>query len=123
MPRAKKQNDNSTAASIGKKHNQKLFLDGFRATAGNVGAACNAAQITRRTYQLWMKEAWFSQQIDDIEKQMIDNLESSVYRCALENGELALKVLERLRPERWKPKKDEVGGDVGPIVVRVEYTN
>lgn len=122
MPRAKKQNDNSVA-SIGKKHNQKLFLDGFRATAGNVGAACTAAQITRRTYQLWMKEAGFSEQIEDVRQQMIDNLESSVYRCALENGELALKVLERLNPERWKPKKDEVGGDVGPIVVRVEYTD
>lgn len=108
----------NTAASVRK----KTFLFHFKATNGNISAACDEAGVTRRTYNRWLLEPNFNDEIEETRGRMIDNLRSAVYRYGLENGELALKILERLDPDTWRVKRDDAGdGYTGPVTVTVRY--
>lgn len=102
---------------------KKTFLFHFKATNGNISAACDEAGITRRTYNRWILEDKFKEEIEETRGRMIDNLESSVYRYGLENGELALKILERLNPERWRVKREDSDSYGGPVTVTVKYVD
>lgn len=58
-----------------KEDRQALFLDILKATHGNVSAACDMATITRKTYNVWLKEDWFAEQVEEIREYVLDVVE------------------------------------------------
>ena len=60
------------------------FLKALSASGGNVTAACKACKISRQTFYNWKSEhADFKQEVESIQEEKIDNVESALYRFAL----------------------------------------
>ena len=54
------------------------FLEVFASKLGNVSAACDATNISRRTYYNWMQDKEFSDKVDDVREGLIDFAENQL---------------------------------------------
>jgi hypothetical protein len=69
---------------------KKKFIQVLKACAGNITAACDACNICRDTIYSWQKEnPSFKKEMDDIREVIIDNVESALYKNALEGNVVA----------------------------------
>jgi len=69
------------------KKNKEDFIDILRANGGNIQAACKHCHIGRRTIYEWRdKEEWIAEAIEDIREISVDNVETSLYKSAMEGN-------------------------------------
>lgn len=69
-----------------KKERQQLFLEAFRARAGNIAESCEAAGISRATYYLWRSRGKkFAAECDAILESLVDLAESRL-RQLIDDG-------------------------------------
>lgn len=93
-----------------KKQKAKI-LDTFERMGGNISATCNAHQISRKTFHEWCnKEEWFKDKAEEIKEGMIDNVESVLYRQAMEGNTTSLIFLLKTQAkERGYTERQEIG--------------
>ena len=102
---------------------KKTFLKILKGNGGNINDACNATNVSRRTIYVWMeKEKWFKDSIDDIREIGVDNVESALYKNAIEGNTTAqifyLKTQGKKRGYVEKSELDLTSGDE-PIKINV----
>ena len=102
---------------------KKTFLKILKGNGGNINDACNATNVSRRTIYVWMeKEQWFKDSIDDIREIGVDNVESALYKNAIEGNTTAqifyLKTQGKKRGYVEKSELDLTSGDE-PIKINV----
>tara|TARA_R110000824_G_scaffold295738_3_gene484034 strand:- start:57 stop:404 length:348 start_codon:yes stop_codon:yes gene_type:complete len=102
---------------------KKTFLKILKGNGGNINDACNTTNVARRTIYVWMeKEKWFKDSIDDIREIGIDNVESALYKNAIEGNTTAqifyLKTQGKKRGYVEKSELDLTSGDE-PIKINV----
>ncbi len=54
------------------------FLEVFASKLGNVSKACEATNVSRRTFYNWLKEEEFSSKVDDVREGLIDFAEAQL---------------------------------------------
>tara|TARA_R100000742_G_C4273906_1_gene93658 strand:+ start:384 stop:731 length:348 start_codon:yes stop_codon:yes gene_type:complete len=102
---------------------KKTFLKILKGNGGNINDACNATNIARRTIYVWIeKEKWFKESIEDIRETSVDNVESALYKNAIEGNTSAqifyLKCKGKSRGYVEKSELDLTSGDE-PIKINV----
>lgn len=77
MPQA----ENTTNKELPKTtRNKARFLKAYKAKLGNIGLTCKAINISRECFKVWRRDdEVFRQALLDVEEEMIDNGESTVY--------------------------------------------
>ena len=99
------------------------FLKILKGNGGNINDACNATSIARRTVYVWMnKEEWFKNSIEDIREISVDNVESALYKSAIEGNTTAqIFFLKTQGKSRGYIERQEITGYEGmPNSVKVE---
>ena len=102
---------------------KKTFLKILKGNGGNINDACNSTNISRRTIYVWIKkEEWFKESVDDIREIGIDNVESALYKNAIEGNTTAqifyLKTQGKKRGYVERSELDLTSGDE-PIKINV----
>tara|TARA_R110002020_G_scaffold240290_3_gene453051 strand:+ start:8527 stop:8874 length:348 start_codon:yes stop_codon:yes gene_type:complete len=102
---------------------KKTFLKILKGNGGNINDACNVTNIARRTIYVWIeKEKWFKESIEDIRETSIDNVESALYKNAIEGNTSAqifyLKCKGKKRGYVERSELDLTSGDE-PIKINV----
>lgn len=105
------------------KKDKENFLKVLKGNGGNINDACNVTSIGRRTVYVWMdKEEWFKNSIDDIREISVDNVESALYKSAIEGNTTAqIFYLKTQGKNRGYVERQEITGYEGmPNSVKVE---
>lgn len=98
------------------------FIRALELSQGNVSAACKAVKIGRTTVYSWkdddngFKDDWFN-----IVEEKLDNIETAIYKNALEGDTIAqIFLLKTLGKKRGYIERQEVGGIGGKeIIIKV----
>lgn len=70
---------------------QKIFLAAYKASFGNISAACEKANIGRGTYYRWMKtNPKFAEQVEDQNEKLIDYAESKLLKQIMDSNITAI---------------------------------
>lgn len=95
---------------------KKQFLQAFQKSLINISQSCEQVDVSRQTVYEWLKDdEAFKTEFENLEDAVADILERRAITDALE-GKDTLKVLEKLRPEKWGPKHEFDGGVTIEIV-------
>lgn len=86
-----------------------IFLDAHKNNGGNVSASCRACGIDTKTYYNWCNPTYahydqdFAEQSGEVAEECDDNVESALYRNALEGNHSSQAFwLTNRRPGKWK---------------------
>jgi len=64
---------------------KEKFLEVLAAKRGRVSDACEASNVGRATYYLWMNDEAFSDRVKDVQEGLIDFVESKLFENIEEN--------------------------------------
>lgn len=72
------------------KKDKDAFLTVLERNGGNIHDACKSVGVSRRTIYKWKdSEDWFKERVEDIREISIDNVESALYKSAIEGNTTA----------------------------------
>jgi len=81
---------------------KRKFVWEFFKNKCSVIKTCEAVGIDEFTYKKWFEtDEHFRRDIEWVKEIFYDEIEAQLINDALNNNKLALKVLERRRPDRW----------------------
>ena len=105
--------DKNSRTTVSKKLRQRLFLEAFASSMGNVTNTCKQLGINRQTYYDWMADPKFAEKVRVIvEEETVDFMESKLFQ--LQNGVKVRKLLSGKVPK-------EVIYDTPPNVTAVIF--
>lgn len=94
------------------KKDKLTFLKILKGNGGNINDACSVTNVARRTVYLWIeKEEWFKHNIEDIREISVDNVESALYKNAIEGNTTAqIFYLKTQGKKRGYIERQEITG-------------
>lgn len=93
-----------------------MFVKKFVDLGANISATCQAVGINRATYYRWLKIESFSAKIELAELEPVDNVESALYKAALD-GNITAQIffLKKKKPGVYGDYAGAPKGDDGEI--------
>lgn len=115
-----------------------MALNAYRASRGNVTDACNAANICRGTWYLWVNgDEEFKAEVDAVKEELVDFYEKQLqtlaqgatYEALTNDGEIVtlrdkpsaaatIFALKTLGKSRGYVEKQEIDMNVQPVVIQ-----
>lgn len=80
----------------------------LKASQYNVSKACEAVNISRRTYYTWIEEdPELAERVEEIKERTTDTVESALFRNAID-GHVTAQIfwLKNKRPDLWSDRKE-----------------
>lgn len=90
----------------------RALIIAFEQSGAHVSNTCKAVGISRKTFYEWKrKDQSFSDQVDEVAEAVVDNVESALYRNALEGNVTAqIFMLKCKGKERGYIERTEISG-------------
>lgn len=70
---------------------KKKCLEVLDSLSGNISEMCKATGVSRTQFYKWMENEKFKSKVDEIRERVVDNVESALYKNALE-GNVAAQI-------------------------------
>jgi hypothetical protein len=101
------------------------LLTVLKGNGGNVSSACQACGISRKTFYAWKKEnPDFADAVDEVTEMTVDNVESALYKNALDGNVTAQIFFLKTRGSSrgWVERFEHSGPGGGPIQTEEQKT-
>ena len=108
------------ATNSTKSTKKQEFLKAFKSTKCNISRACEAVNINRGTYYIWLENPKFAEACKEIEDSLTDNIENALFRKAELGHERAMEFyLTNRKKDKYSNtvKQEHTGKDGSPLNV------